>query len=58
MVWLPAEYPDHCSRHEQIDDDDEDGGDHDGLGGCLTDALGSTFGIHAKVTAHGGDDKS
>src|ERR1700722_497532 len=55
---LPAKDTDHGSRNEQIDDDDEDRGDHDGLGGRSADALSSTFGVHAEVTADGGDDES
>src|ERR1700761_9252545 len=58
MVWLPAEDADHRTADDEVDDDDEDGGVDDGLGGCFTHALSAAFCRHAEKTAYGGDDKA
>ena len=58
MVRLPAEDADHRSADEEVDNDDEDGGDDDGLRGRFTDALCAPFGVHAEVAADGGNDES
>src|ERR1700688_2167405 len=58
IVWLPAKYADHRAADDEVDNDDEDGGVNDGLGGRFTHALGAAFCRHAKVAADGGDDES
>src|SRR5215469_18154349 len=53
-----AEDGDHQGTDKQVDEDDEDGGPHDGLDGGASDALGSPGGTHTVEAAHRCNDES
>lgn len=55
---LAAEDADHGTGDEEVNDDNEDRRDDDGLRSGFADALGAALGVHAVEAADGGNDEA